>query len=150
MKKVLAVVMGLAFIAAACNNNNGLPPENDTTQNTEEQAPAPTFENGNGLPEGQEEQPVAQKIEVAMTAKGFEPANITVKKGTKVAFVNKDTKSRWPASAPHPSHTIYPQFDPKAGVAAGKNWEFTFDRVGDWKYHDHLIPTMFGSVTVTE
>lgn len=147
MKKVLAVILGLIFVAAACNNN----PAADNSVNNEQQPPAPVMDNGNGLPPGTEEQPAAeQKIEIMMTSKGFEPANITVKKGTKVTFVNKDNKSHWPASAPHPTHTIYPQFDPKAGIAAGKSWNFTFDRAGEWKFHDHLLPTFFGSVTVTE
>jgi len=89
-------------------------------------------------------------VEINMTAKGFEPSSLTVRTGTTVTFVNKDTKSHWPASAPHPTHTIYPELDPKAGIAAGASWAFTFDKAGEWKFHDHLTPTFFGTVTVTE
>jgi plastocyanin len=73
-----------------------------------------------------------------------------VKKGTKVTFVNNSTSAFQPASAPHPAHTDYPEFDPKRAIAAGASWEFTFDKVGTWRYHDHLNPTRFGTVIVTE
>jgi plastocyanin len=85
-----------------------------------------------------------------MTSSGFDPANITVKKGTKVTFVNTDSRPRWPASDPHPSHTDYPQLDPKKAVSAGASWEFTADKVGTWGIHDHLIPTHRGKITVTD
>ena len=148
MKKVLAIVLGLVFVAAACNNNSPAQTNNDT------QPPAGTPAN-NDTNAGAEidvdvEALTPAKVEINMTATGFEPSSLTVKKGTTVTFVNKDTKTRWPASAPHPTHTIYPELDPKAGIAAGNSWAFTFNKVGEWKFHDHLTPTMFGSVTVTE
>ncbi len=131
------------FVAAACNNKA---PEQ--TNNNEQSAPTNT--DPEAVPDVVVDATVNPKIEIVMTSSGYTPSSITVKKGTTVTFVNNDTKSRWPASAPHPTHTIYPEFDPKAGIAAGKTWSFKFDKVGEWKFHDHLTPTMFGSVTVTE
>ncbi len=92
----------------------------------------------------------AQTTEVIMSDSGFTPTEAVIKKGSVVTFINNSSKARWPASAPHPTHTDYPGFDPLRGIAVGQSWSFTFDQIGLWKYHDHLQPTMFGSVTVTE
>src|SRR3990167_7304334 len=88
--------------------------------------------------------------QVTINSNGFSPASLTVKKGTKVTFKNSDTKTHWPASAPHPTHTDYLELDPLQAIAAGGTWEFTFTKVGTWKYHDHLNPTQFGTIVVTE
>jgi plastocyanin len=95
--------------------------------------------------------PVGPKTHtISMTDSAYSPVSLTVKKGDIVRFVNNGTKANWPASAPHPTHTDYAAFDPKQGIEAGKSWSFKFDRVGTWKYHDHLNPTHFGTVVVTE
>ncbi|MBI2009823.1 MAG: hypothetical protein HYS86_01460 [Candidatus Chisholmbacteria bacterium] len=93
---------------------------------------------------------------------GFSPQTVTVKAGTKVRFVNESSKEMWPATAVHPTHTVYPGssiskcgtaeaatiFDACRGMAPGGSYSFTFDEVGDWKYHNHLTPTHFGGVVV--
>ncbi len=87
---------------------------------------------------------------VLMKEDMFEPENITVKKGTIVTFKNEDKVARWPASNIHPTHTIYPEFDPLQPIDPGQSWSFKFDKVGIWKDHDHLIPSIRGVITVTE
>jgi plastocyanin len=81
---------------------------------------------------------------------GYTPATFTIKKGTKVTFHNKGTGQMWPASAPHPTHTDYPEFDPKKAIASGQSWSFTFDKTGTFRFHDHLNSSKFGSITVVE
>lgn len=83
-----------------------------------------------------------------MTVAGFEPATLSIKKGTRVVFVNEDSKEHWPASDIHPTHGIYPEFDPQKGVEAGQKWSFVFNKVGKWKFHDHLFPERTGVVEV--
>ncbi len=85
---------------------------------------------------------------ITITASGPSPKNITIQKGDTVIFVNADTEEHWPASDPHPSHTIYPQFDPKHDITPGESWQFTFTRVGTWGFHDHENPLHRGTVTV--
>lgn len=92
----------------------------------------------------------AENITVNMTSQGFEPKEVTINKGDTVTYVNNDAQYRWPASNIHPTHNIYPEFDPKAEIAPGSSWKFTFDEVGNWKYHDHLVPTMNGTVIVAD
>lgn len=89
-------------------------------------------------------------IQVLMTEKGFEPEITTLKQGTTVTFVNNDKTWHWPASDLHPTHTIYPEFDPKQPVEPGKSWAFTFNRIGSWNYHDHLSPLTTGKIIVNE
>lgn len=85
---------------------------------------------------------------VEMTENGFNPERLTVKVGTTVTFINKDKAFRWPASDLHPTHTIYPEFDPKQPIEPGKKWSFTFNKSGDWNYHDHLSPLLTGKIIV--
>lgn len=87
---------------------------------------------------------------VHMTTDGFSPGKFTVKKGTGVVWENDDADFRWPASDLHPTHTIYPEFDPQQPVPQKSSWEFTFEKVGTWRFHDHLKPYFTGTITVTE
>ena len=104
------------------------------------------------------------KASISYGSNGFSPATITVKKGTTVTFSNESGKDFWPASALHPTHTVYPGssvekcgtidaskiFDACAGIKSGSSWSFVFNEVGSWKYHDHLSASRFGTVVVTE
>lgn len=78
----------------------------------------------------------------------FAPRAVTIRQGDTVVFENRDGKARWPASNIHPTHHIYPDFDPRAAVPPGGTWGFTFARVGVWNFHDHLDPDVAGSVVV--
>ncbi len=93
---------------------------------------------------------VTNTATVLMKEDRFEPENLTVKKGTTVTFKNEDKVARWPASNIHPTHTIYPEFDPLKPIEPGQQWSFKFDKVGTWKDHDHLIPSIRGIITITE
>ncbi|HLD26114.1 MAG TPA: cupredoxin domain-containing protein, partial [Candidatus Andersenbacteria bacterium] len=87
-------------------------------------------------------------VVITMTENGFEPREITVDKHTTINFANKDKVDRWPASNVHPTHDLYPQFDPTQPIKPGGFWLFKADQVGTWKYHDHLLPHMRGTITV--
>lgn len=85
-----------------------------------------------------------------MTKEGFEPKEMTVTQGDEVIFINNDDVDRWPASNYHPTHTLYPEFDPKRHIKPGESWKFTFDKVGTWHMHDHLFPHMTATIVVLE
>jgi hypothetical protein len=87
---------------------------------------------------------------VTYTKDGFVPNELVIRLGEKVVF-NTDTDSPyWPASSLHPTHEIYPEFDPKDRIVPPENWEFVFDRVGSWKYHDHINAHATGVITVID
>ncbi|MDO8655441.1 MAG: hypothetical protein Q7R48_03470 [bacterium] len=112
---------------------------------------------------GQVQQEVvgSQKV-LAYTDQGYIPASITIKKGDTILWMNEGTKDMWPASAMHPTHTVYPGsgiqkcntveqpniFDACSPIAPGSSWSFKFLEQGSWKFHDHLSPTKFGTINV--
>lgn len=79
---------------------------------------------------------------------GFQPAEIKVKIGQTVTFINKSNKPFWPASDPHPSHGGYGQFDPRQPIGLEQSWSFVFNEEGVWNYHDHLLSNKRGVVYV--
>jgi plastocyanin len=87
---------------------------------------------------------------ITMNPEGFEPSEISIKKGETVSFVNEDSEYRWPASNIHPTHEIYPDFDPLEPVKPGEVWSFTFDEAGEWRFHDHLLPRFTGTIRVSD
>ncbi|KKU22139.1 MAG: hypothetical protein UX31_C0006G0051 [Candidatus Nomurabacteria bacterium GW2011_GWA1_46_11] len=99
---------------------------------------------------------------ITFTGTGFSPGILTVKAGETVKFVNSSDGNFWPASAMHPTHTVYPGsgiekcdtaeresiFDACDGIAPGGSYEFIFNEVGEWGYHNHLDAKFFGKVVV--
>lgn len=80
---------------------------------------------------------------------GFFPEELVVNQGDTVTFTTSLGKPFWPASNLHPSHTIYSKFDPREPIAPEESWSFRFTKEGEWKYHDHLIPSFTGIISVT-
>lgn len=87
---------------------------------------------------------------IHISKNGFEPNELAINIGDKVTFENTDSQDHWPASNLHPTHSIYPEFDPKKPIKPGESWEFKFDRAGQWRMHDHLYPQMAGKIIVRE
>jgi plastocyanin len=118
-----------------------------------------------------EEEPVEEEPEEEMmdntieftSANGYEPNEITISVGDVVTFVNKDpTKTTWPASDIHPTHTVYPEsninkcgtedapniFDACKGLQENEEYSFIFNEAGEWEYHDHLSAGKKGTIIV--
>lgn len=87
---------------------------------------------------------------IEMTSSGFFPDLVTVDTNNTLIFVNKDTKERWPASNVHPTHDLYPEFDPARPIKPGESWTFKPKKAGEWKFHDHLNPHMKGVLQITK
>ncbi|MBI2096719.1 MAG: cupredoxin domain-containing protein [Candidatus Sungbacteria bacterium] len=91
-----------------------------------------------------------QSAVVTYADSGYAPSILQVKVGTTVTFKNQSSNEMWTASAVHPTHTVYPEFDAKRGYTTGDSYSFTFTRVGSWKYHDHFLPSHTGTIVVKE
>jgi plastocyanin len=89
-------------------------------------------------------------VTIVRTNSGYEPKEVTIKKGDIVLWKNESDDYHWPASDLHPTHAIYSEFDPLKPVAPGADWKFKFDKTGIWKYHDHIRANKVGTVTVVE
>jgi len=167
MNKNIWVVVGLVVLAALAwflfsgDYVNG-PTVGDDTENTEE-----VMENGDEtdeVPTGdtEDEEGDTGSTVITYTDSGFSPSELVVEAGTEVTFVNNSSGSFWPASAIHPTHTVYPgsnislcgtaealsAFDACGSIAAGSSYSFTFDEVGSWNYHNHLQVSQTGRVVV--
>jgi plastocyanin len=89
-------------------------------------------------------------VVVKITDDGFDPTEVSIRRGGKVVFVNSSGTFAWPASDPHPIHSNYYEFDPQEPMKPGQAWRFTFAKPGTWKFHDHLRPGSRGAVNVSE
>ncbi|MDP3792618.1 MAG: cupredoxin domain-containing protein [bacterium] len=94
---------------------------------------------------GNDDPPIS--ITVSITDNGFKPEMTSIAKGTRVIFKNTDTKSHWPASDFHPTHGIYPEFDPLKSINPVEEWSVVL-KPGKWRYHDHLYPSFTGTIEV--
>lgn len=168
MKRLIAAASVFLLMGQGCRVGQQAEFKAETPPAAEPVIPAtPPAEPGTGAQPAQPATPPADAIKaeidvgagamvkleakVAITADGtFAPATLTVKKGAKVTWTNEGDRPVWPASAPHPVHTDYPGFDAGTDLRKGDSWSFTFDKVGSWKYHNHLNPTVKGTVVVTE
>lgn len=88
--------------------------------------------------------------EMVLGEDGYTPRDITITQGDTIEFSTNLDEPFWPASNVHPTHRIFSEFDPKEPVPASETWSFTFNRVGEWGYHDHLAPIHTGTITVTQ
>ncbi len=89
-----------------------------------------------------------EKRTVVFKDDAYAPSEIEIDQGDIVEFKNESPKFFWPASNIHPTHGIYPEFDPKDAIWPGKTWGFRFNKVGTWKFHDHLHPYITGTIKV--
>ena len=86
------------------------------------------------------------------------PSELKIKKGDSVIWINFDSEAHWPASNLHPTHGMYPasggcvgsKFDACKSLMSGESFEFIFNDVGSWGYHDHLNTAFTGTVIVEE
>ena len=146
---VIIVVVLLTAIFMSKNTKEVEAPINIPAQDvdTAKISPSPS-PNASSSPSGT---PDTAKVTVIYTTSGFSPKNITVKKGEVVEFINQSGKNMSVASDPHPTHTVYPEFDQYKTNYRGQNsFLFTFGKVGSWKYHDHIQSALTGTVVVTD
>lgn len=73
----------------------------------------------------------------------YSPANITVQKGTKITWTNRDT-------APHTVTSVTGTVLDSPTLSTGQSFSYTFNATGTFNYYCTIHPNMKASVTVTE
>ncbi len=91
-----------------------------------------------------------QVVEIDYNGTSFNPSSVDIHANDWVFFKNTGKTDFWPASNPHPLHTDYSGFDAKKAVAPGAQYKFQFTKIGSWGFHNHLNPSMHGTVNVTK
>jgi plastocyanin len=92
--------------------------------------------------------PSSSEHVITLEKDGFSPAQLVVREGDTVTFTTKNSEAFWPASNVHPTHTSFPDFDPRQPVSPSDSWSFTFTKAGSYKFHDHINANFEGEITV--
>ena len=93
---------------------------------------------------------------ISYNDRGFEPSEVTIKKGQSVRFTNNSSSGLWIASAGSTENPQYPgvsdcggsTFDSCHTLLPYDFWEFTFTENGIWMFQNNLDKTKAGVVKV--
>ena len=133
---VLGLVGLSALVISACTKNTTSASQNNSgASNTQQQGTSNA----------------ASAATVTLTDSGITPAQVTIKSGESITWVNNGTKKIQLASDPHPTHTANPEVSGGqfvVEVAPGASTTTTLTKAGTWGFHDHLNPAVRGKVTV--
>ena len=89
----------------------------------------------------------ASAVTVSYENNSFNPANLTLKVGDMVKFVNNHSFDIQIESNPHPIHTSMPDFSSDR-IPPGGTFEFTFTAPVSVSFHNHLNPGAGGKIVV--
>lgn len=142
---LVIVVIGIGGLFALSTSDNDKDASNESTTGNQQatdgavadQSPETTRNDEGG-------QSDVNEVEIENFA--FQPASISVKKGTTVTWTNKDSTQ----------HSVIPDsgdsdaFQGSELLSQGATYSFTFNTPGTYTYHCGPHPQMTGSVTVTE
>lgn len=142
---IIAIVIAVLAIAGltvfALSNQRETPQTADTTSRSEAAEQTTTTDEAAPTP--------SERMSITYTDNGFEPADITVKKGTVITVKNESSNDVQFSSADHPTHRENAEMNLKT-LSPGESDSYTASRPGTWGYHDHIDESMTGTVTVTE
>jgi len=143
MNKLVSAIIVVIIVAAGAWFIFGRSDNNSSSSKTTGTSTSENHSSGNQNSQGNSVQPVATDSVKIMNF-AFSPADITVKKGTKVTWTNNDSTT----------HTVT-ENDGKNGpsapeMAPGSSYSFTYSETGTFRYHCTIHPDMIGTVTVTE
>ena len=111
-----AAIAALAGLIIACSNNPSVPSPGDT--------------------------PSVQTNTITITSSGASPRNIQIAAGTRVLFVNNDSRSHNMTSDPHPSHTDCTDINQVGFLSTGQSRETgNLVTVRTCGFHDHDSPS---------
>jgi plastocyanin len=92
------------------------------------------------------DKPVPQ-ASVRITATGFEPATLSVKKGTQITWINTQDTLRQIMANPFPKGTDLPGLKSEI-LNNNQTYTYTANTVGSFGYHDQQHPTVNGTLIV--
>jgi hypothetical protein len=96
---------------------------------------------GSSNPGGPTPPPSTNQYRITITAAGASPKALTVPPGTRVLFINNDTRKRNMTSDPHPEHDICPDINTVGLLNAGQSRETgNLNVIRTCGYHDHDDP----------
>ena len=130
----IILIVGVGLLLSGCYHETGNGDKAPTTQT------APAGDNSTGETE--------DGATVHYSGSGFSPSSISVEVGETVTFVNDGSGSMWVASSKHPTHKDLAGFDQLKGSGNGTSYSYTFEKIGEWSYHNHKSASHQGKVIV--
>ena len=130
---VLSAAMALVLTVVSCGS--------DDSNSSSPSAPSPT---PTTIP--------SAGATITITSSGVSPKTVTVAAGSRVTFVNNDTRVHEMSSDPHPEHTECPEINQAGFLTVGQSratGNLTTART--CSYHDHIQSTntsLQGSIVV--
>ena len=155
MKRSIIVIIVILIIAAALVGvfllKGGKLAANPSPTPSPTHTPSPTMtptsspsSSASPMPSQSPSQSSQTTSNIAITNFAFNPATVTVKKGTVLTWTNNDSVGHSVTetdSQPGPASST---------LAQGKSYSFTFSAVGTFHYHCSVHPDMTGTVVVTD
>ena len=136
------VIAGVVIVVLILAGWYLMRPKGTTTPEVSQSTPPAATESANASPSAM----MAEK-KVTISSTGFLPKSITIKAGESVTWTNNDSANHTVNSDPHPTHTLYP-FLNLGLIKPGAEKSVTVSETGSYTYHDHLNPSLTGSITV--
>jgi plastocyanin len=146
MKKILILLLvaALFLVVSGCTDS---PPEAPPTPvPTKTKAPSPTYLPTTTIPTPERTVSVNDNT-ITIKRGGFSPADITVKKGATVRWVNADSTEDPALYNPTHRIKIIQVYDGQL-ISPGKGWSWVFTKLGVYDYTDMIHPELHGTVTV--
>ena len=89
---------------------------------------------------------------ITITAAGVSPKDVQIAPGTRVLFVNNDSRAHNMSSDPHPEHTDCIEINQVGLLAPGQSRETgNLNAVRTCRFHDHDLPntaTLTGAIVI--
>ena len=89
---------------------------------------------------------------ITITASGVSPKDIQISPGTRVLFVNNDSRTHNMASDPHPEHTDCTEINQIGLITTGQSRETgNLNAIRTCRFHDHdqfTVENLKGSITI--
>lgn len=134
---IVAGLLALLFVVAAGTllyTNNSKDTKQTPTANQAESA---------------QQEPTAVAV-VTVTASGFSPATVEIKKGSVVTWKNTDTADHQPSADPFPTNSSLPDWGKGAVLKTNDEFSYQFEKAGTYTYHDNLNPYKIKGVVVVK
>jgi plastocyanin len=149
MKKIIFLLLVAAIILATsgCTESAPATPPATPPVPTTTKAPSPTYHPTTAMPTLEETKSVVNDNMIMITRDGFSPANLTVKKGGRVTWLNTDTTDDQARYNPTHRIRITRVYDLQV-LSPGLSCSWVFSDPGVFPYTDMVHTDLHGVVTV--
>jgi plastocyanin len=138
---VLIIVVAGAGALVLRNNKNSSSSSSNSTHSTTSKT------SNNQSTDETSNSPAAEAVTITYSDNGFSPSTVIVKSGGKVTVKNTSSELVQFDSDPHPVHTDDTELN-IGTVQPGDSQTITVTTTGSHGYHNHLNPSMTGTIVV--